>query len=413
MSEPHRPRHAELRAAAEYVAALVRRFGDDRSLQAAASLAFTTLLALVPLITVALSISSAFPVFRHATDAVQRFAIENLLPQTRGAQLISEQITLFSVKAGRLTAFGLVFLALTASLLMFTIDRALGRIFRVMRRRPTAQRVVVYWAVLTLGPVLIGASLSATTFVVAQSFGTFPQLGWLAGYVLRALAIVFTCAALTMLYLVVPYRRIQLRHALLGGVLAGLAFELAKRGFALYVQQFPTYVLIYGAFAAVPIFLLWVYASWVVVLAGATIAAMLPSYGAAGTEHRRAAGQDLADALAVLGLLARAQAGGGAIALAQLAKRASLPPDRCEQVLERCAALGWTARTERDAWLLARDSASIRLADLYRGFVLDPRPRERRAVEILARLSGPVEEHWKHVDADLGVSLKELVAQGV
>ncbi len=415
MSEPHRPpegARAALRAAADYVAAFAIRFYEDRSLQTASSLAFTTLLALVPLITVALSISTAFPVFRHATDALQGFVIENLLPQTRSARVISEQIAVFSEKAGRLTAVGLAFLAVTAVMLMYTIDMAMNRIFRVARQRPLVQRLLVYWAVLTLGPVLIGASLSATTFVVGQSFGMFPQLGRLAEHVLRTLATVLNCAALTMLYLVVPYRRVEARHALAGGLLAGLAFELAKRGFAFYVQHFPTYAVIYGAFAVVPIFLIWIYASWAVVLAGATITAMLPGYRAAGAERGRTAGQDLVDALAVLRVLAHAHESGAAIPLALLARRVNLLPYRCERVLERCAALGWTARTERDAWLLARDSASIRLADVYRAFVLDPQPREPHAAEIVARLSGPLGEHWKHVDADLAVSLKKLAAQG-
>ena len=197
MSEPHRKSQsalAALRAGTEYAAAIVRRFYEDRNLQIAASLAFTTLLALVPLVTVMLSISTAFPVFRHAMDELQRFVIDNLLPETRSARVITQQIAVFSEKAGRLTALGLAFLALTAILLMLTIDKAMNRIFRVERARPLAQRLIMYWAVLSLGPVLIGASLSATTFLVAQSFGMFPQLGWLADHVLRTLATVFTCA---------------------------------------------------------------------------------------------------------------------------------------------------------------------------------------------------------------------------
>jgi membrane protein len=414
MSEPQRLRHGAplaLRAGAEYVVAVVNRFYEDRSLQTASSLAFTTLLALVPLITVALSISTAFPVFRHATDALQRFVVDNLLPQTRSAHVISEQIAVFSQKAGKLTAVGLAFLAVTSIMLMYTIDMAMNRIFRVIRHRPLMQRLLMYWAVLTLGPVLIGASLSATTLLVGQSLGMFHQLGWLADHVLRMLATALTCAALTMLYLVVPYRRVRVSHALVGGLVAGFAFELAKRGFAFYVQKFPTYALIYGAFAAVPIFLVWIYTSWVVVLAGATITAMLPAYRAAGAERRRAAGQDLVDALGVLRELARAQESGESALLARIARSVNLLPYRCERVLQRCAALGWAARAERDAWLLTRDSGSIRLADIYRAFVLDPQPPERSAAEAMARLAGPLGRHWEHVEADLGLSLKELAAR--
>jgi membrane protein len=181
----------------------------------------------------------------------------------------------------------------------------------------------------------------------------------------------FTCAALTMLYLVVPYRRIDPRHALVGAVIAGLLFEAAKRGFALYIANFPTYTLIYGAFAAVPIFLLWLYLSWVVVLFGATLTALLPSYRGALGHIAQTPGRDLTNAVAVLRILALARRAEGALALAHIARRAKLPPERCEHVLERCAAQGWVARTDRDSWLLARDASSIALTQVVRAFAID------------------------------------------
>ena len=414
MSDPQRERavwSAELRAGGEYLVAVARRFFEDRSLQTAGSLTFTTLLALVPLLTVALALSTAFPVFEHAVAALQKFAVENLLPATGSAHAISEQIVAFTRKAGRLTALGLAFLAVTAIMLMLTIDEAMNRIFRVLRPRPLAQRLLTYWSVLTLGPVLIGASLSMSSFLVGQSLGMLPRLGWLADLVLRTLPVAFTCAAFTMLYLVVPYRRIEVRHALAGGLMASLTFELTKRGFALYILHFPTYAMIYGAFAAVPIFLVWVYVSWVVVLAGATITAMLPAYHAAKAERQRPPGADLVDALEVLGALAKAQASGEVPMLTQIAHRVRLLPYRCERVLERGVRLGWTAKTERDAWLLARDAASIRLADVYRAFVLDPEPHARVAAKAYERLAAPLSAHWKHVDADLDLNLKQFAEQ--
>jgi membrane protein len=167
----------------------------------------------------------------------------------------------------------------------------------------------------------------------------------------------------------VPYRHVRLRDALIGGVLAGIAFELAKRGFAIYLARFPTYTLIYGAFATIPIFLLWLYMSWAVVLAGGTLTAMLPAYRYA--EGKPVAGRDFVDALLVLRVLARAQKAGGPVRLRQISNQLRLMPHRCEAVLERAARLGWTARTDKDGWVLARDAALLPVAAIYKAFAFD------------------------------------------
>src|SRR5512134_1972731 len=308
------------------------RFYEERGLQTAGSLTYTTLLSLVPLFTVALAVSTAFPVFDDTVGALQEFVLENFLPDARGIDTIADQITAFTQNAGRLTAIGLGFFFVTAVMLMMTIDVSLNRLFRVQRSRPLVQQVLIYWAVLTLGPVLIGGSLSMTSFAVGASLGWL-QLGFAADVVLGVLPFIFTCAALTLLYGIVPYRAVKPRDALIGGVVAGIAFELAKRGFAVYLARFPTYTLIYGAFATIPIFLVWLYLSWAVVLAGATLTAMLPAYRLAG--GRRVPGRELAEALAVLGSLARAQSGGRVMSLRRLSKQVRVVPHRCEAVLER------------------------------------------------------------------------------
>ncbi|MGQ0547890.1 MAG: YihY family inner membrane protein [Betaproteobacteria bacterium] len=370
---------------ADFVAAVSARFTEERGLQVAASLTYTTLLSLVPLFTVALAVSTAFPAFDETVDALQLFVFENFLPDARGVDTIAEQIASFTQNAGRLTAIGIAFFAVTAVLLIRTIDEALNGIFRVQRPRPVLQRVLIYWAVLTLGPALVGGSLSATSFAVAESFGWL-QLDILADAILRVLPFAFTCVALTLLYAVVPYRRVPWRHALAGAILAGIAFELAKRGFAQYLVRFPTYTLIYGAFATIPIFLVWMYLSWVVVLAGAALTAMLPAYYI--DERKPLAGSDFVDALAVLSALAQAHADGRILTLRRLTAQLRLMPHRCEQVLERSRVLGWTARTEKDGWVLTRDPAGISVTDLFRAFVFD------------AQAAGLPEGH-------LGLSLKE------
>jgi membrane protein len=198
--------------------------------------------------------------------------------------------------------------------------------------------------------------------------------------------------ALALLYGVVPARRVELRHALIGGMVAGVCFEIAKRAFALYLQQVPTYTLIYGAFATIPIFLVWLYFSWVVVLAGAVFTAMLPAYHAK-PELEMAPGERLAEVIGALSILARAHGEGRFVSLNAMARELRTQPYRCEEVLVRAMARGWVARTEKEAWVLARDAGSIRVADLYQEFVFDS-----VAVGI--------------AEADLGLSLREYAARG-
>jgi len=257
--------------------ALAQRLREDRGFETAGSLTFTTLLALVPLIAVALALATPFPAFERAMDTLGRFASAQLLPA--GSARVTRQIAAFAEKADELTSVGLAFLVVTAVMLMHTAEEALNRIFRVRRRRHLARRLFVYAAVLTLGPALIGASLYLTSTLVVNSLG-FLDLDEYRRTVVSLLAFVFTCAALTLVYTVVPYRHVALRHAAVGGLVAGVVFELAKRGFGIYVAHFPTYTMLYGAFAIIPLFLLWLYVSWVVVLFGATLTASLPAWRA-------------------------------------------------------------------------------------------------------------------------------------
>jgi len=369
-----------LRQFGDFCVAIGRRFQEERATQTAGSLAYTSLLSLVPLLTVALATASAFPVFDNAVGALQDFLFANVLPDAPGLEAVTEQIDSFTANAGRLTAIGIIGFMVTAVMLMLTIDNALNRIFRVERRRSLLQNIFVYWAVLTLAPVLIGVSLSMTTIALTKSIGSVYLLPFF-----------FTCLALALLYGVMPARRVEVKHALLGGVVGGIGFEVAKRLFALYLQQVPTYTLIYGAFATIPIFLVWLYVSWVVVLAGAVFTAMLPAYHAK-PEQRMKPGERLAELLGALIILGRAHAVGKVISLNALAREMRTQPYRVEQVLVRAARRGWVARTERDGWLLARDPATIPLTDLYRELVFD------------AEALGVAE-------ADLGLSLQEYIAR--
>ncbi len=259
---------------AAFALALPRRLFEDRLTQAAGSLTYTTLLSIVPLLAVALALSTAFPAFDRVIDELRNYLVKNFLPEARGVHAVVGQLNNFAAGAGRLTGVGLAVLGVTAVMLMLSIDDILNRLFRVERKRSLSQRIVMYWAVLTLGPLLMGAGLSMTSALAASSFGIL-TLDELAQTALRLLPFALTWAALTALYVLVPNRHVPLMAALAGGLLAGTAFELAKRGFAVFVSGFPTYTLIYGAFAALLIFLIWVYVSWLIVLVGATFTATL------------------------------------------------------------------------------------------------------------------------------------------
>lgn len=265
------------RAFAAFLVSVARRVEEDRCFQVAGGLTFTTLLSLVPLLAVVLAVSAAFPVFDQWMEALQHFVVRNFLPES-GRRMIGRQLTEFTENAAQLTAVGIVFLGITALSLVLSVDETFNRLFRVAQQRRPAHRLFLYVMVLALAPLLIGASVSMTTWLVGESLGLIGGTQSVSAGLFRFVPYAFTCVALTLLYLLLPNRKVEWRHALAGGLFAGLAFEVAKRGFALYISYFPTYTMIYGAFAAIPIFLLWVYLSWVVVLLGATITAILPGY---------------------------------------------------------------------------------------------------------------------------------------
>src|SRR5438876_7283804 len=308
-----------LRQLGRFLAHVLKRFNEDRCLQIASSLTFTTLLALVPLVTITLGLMAAFPVFSGLGEHIHAFLHAHMLPAKAG-KVVTGYIEQFSGQAGRLTALGTVLLAVTAFLMMFTIERAFNSIWRVSRPRPVGQRILVYWATLTLGPVLIGASLSMTSYIVSVSLGLSRQIPFVGSAILGFVPFVLTCAAFTLLYYVVPNRAVRPRHALIGGLVAGLAFEIMKRSFALYIAKFPTYTLFYGAFAVIPVFLLWIYFSWVVIVIGALIAALAPDFSVLRDTAGLASRTGLGEVLAILLVLARAQQGPGLLELRKIAQ---------------------------------------------------------------------------------------------
>ena len=249
-------------------------FDQDRCARVAAALSFTTLIALVPLLTVTLSMLSLFPVFETWTLKLEEILFRQFVP-TAG-EAVRDYLLEFSDKAGQLTAVGLVFLFVSSLLLLATIEDSFNDIWRVRRGRRFFQRLLVYWALLTLGPVMIVASLSiSSAFMSVADVPDHPLLVGATAGLLRYLPFILETGAFVLFYKTIPNTDVRMVHALAGGVVAALLFELAKQAFAYYILNFPSYQVIYGALATIPIFFVWVYLSWLVLLVGAVIAAVL------------------------------------------------------------------------------------------------------------------------------------------
>jgi len=354
-----------------FVRLVIDRFDDDRCVQVAGNLTFTTLLALVPMFTIAFTMFAAFPVFEDWANAFKIFLLTTLVPEV-GGKIITVYMQQFADNAAKLTAVGLMFLAVTALLLLASIERVFNGIWRARRPRTVVQRLVIYWTAITVGPLLIGASLSLTSWLVAQSVPSVGSLEQLQEIVLRILPVFLNGAAFGLLYLMVPNRRVRVKDAFAGGVAAALMFELMKRAFALYLQMFPTYDLIYGTFATVPVFLLWMYLSWCVVLLGAVIVAVLPQWRLG--EERTSARGDTAffRALALIEVLDAARRRAAAPTAGELALSARMLEDAADTLLDAMEVKGWVRRVEPGGWVLAADLAALSLSDVYRLFAFDP-----------------------------------------
>lgn len=253
------------------VAARMRHVGLART---AASLAFTTLLGIVPLATIAFASVARFPIFQQWLDALEAFLLQHLLPQSASA-VIHTYIREFVEKAAGLTGISIAFIFVTAVLMIATVEREINLIWGIRRARPLGRRVVVYALGATVGPVLVGASVWATTWLLTASLAAVPVNDTLAEVLLKPAPLALSTLALAFMYRIVPAKPVPWRHAFIGAVAAAAAFEAAKHGFAFYLTQVPTYRVIYGALATVPLFLVWIYLCWLIVLAGAAVTATL------------------------------------------------------------------------------------------------------------------------------------------
>ncbi|TSE19240.1 YihY family inner membrane protein [Tepidimonas alkaliphilus] len=347
---------------------LRERFAQDRLAVAAGSLTFTTTISLVPLVTVALAVFALFPAFGAMEQRVQRWMVEALVPPHIARQ-VGHYLWQFASQAGKIGLGGAIVLLVTALALVLTIDRQLNDIWRVPRLRPLAQRVLVYWAVLTLAPLVLALMLSASSYALSVSRGWLPAAHQGVRWALDAAGFAALALGMAALYRYVPNAQVRLRHALVGGVFVALAFELAQQALAWYLRTVPTYSAVYGTFATVPILLVWLYLVWLIVLLGAVIVAYLPFLLAGVARRGGTPGWPFQLALELLAELQASRAGARpGLALEALARRLRVDPLHLQQPLRALQALGWVGRLsdEEGRWVLLVDLRERRLAELAR-----------------------------------------------
>jgi membrane protein len=388
-----------------------RRFDRDGGLRAAGALSYTSLLSLVPLMAIALAILAAFPVFDQIRADIQSLVFRSFVPEVGSA--VEEFVSTFVSNTGRLTGFGIAGLAVTAILLIVTIEQALNEVFRVEQQRSAFSRLLVYWTALTLGPLLVGASFSLQGYL--PDVMTLLPEG--APFLLRrVIPFLMTALAFSIMYATVPNRPIRPLDAALGGLAGAILFALLRLGFSYYIAASNAYSTVYGAVAVIPIFLLWMYLSWAIVLFGAEVAAALPEWraGGEGTPSAAAAGgqRKLGLALDALAVLWRAaQKGDPGVSRSEMLSATTANERVLQQVMEQLRETGFVVLSERKRYVLSRDLTEVTLHDLVESLQLG------LAAELQA-----CPTHWQTVVGDrldiaaqaeranLEIPLKDIVA---
>lgn len=356
------------------------RFREESLGMRASSLTFTTVLALVPFFVVALAVFTAFPIFGKLQDGLQSWLVVSLVPDSIARQVLG-YLTQFSSKASRLGMVGFTVLVVTVLALVLTIDRTLNTIWRVKRLRPLGQRVLIYWAVLTLGPLVLGASLAFSSYVMSASGGLVSALPSFLRFVLDLLEWGALTAGLAAIYHYVPNMHVKWRYAFMGGIFAATLIEVAKKGLGLYLANVPTYSMVYGTFATLPILLIWIYVAWMVVLAGAVLTAYFPSLMAGGKSTFAYPGSAFGLAVETMAALHEARhSDHKGLSTYELTRALNTDSLLLTPALETLLELDWVARihdansrsndTDEYRWLLLIDPATTALSPLLQRLLI-------------------------------------------
>jgi membrane protein len=343
---------------------LWRRFLDDRLFQAAGALAFTTAFAIVPLSMVVFGVLSAFPVYEQWSKQLSTYIFSNFVPSS--ARAVEAYLLDFSANAGKLTVFGVIVLVVSLLITLTSIEATFNRIWRVPTARPKFGRLVVYWTVMTFGALLAAASLALSARFFALSIFETESGRVLEHWLLRASPIAIEWLALAVVYRVVPHRTIDWRYAALGALLAAVLIEVVKTAVGSYLGSFGAYEKIYGTLALIPIFLGWVYFSWVAILLGASLASSLSAFRYQPASQRLPVGYEFHGLLRLIGRFDEYRRDGRGLHLDEIRRIEPVLTDAMvQQMLAQLSQIGLLARAESGEWLLARDLDGITLAELY------------------------------------------------
>jgi len=346
----------------QFLLYLMRQFVANQGILNASALTYTTLFAVVPLMTVSYAMLAAIPNFSGVGEELQHWIFTNFVPAT--GEVVQNYLADFAGQARSLTVVGIVFLVITSIMMMRNIESAFNRIWRVSEARKGLSSFLIYWAILSLGPILIGIGLGLTSYIASLSLVSSATELVGKTRVLALLPMVLSAVAFSLLYMAVPNCRVPFRSAVIGGLVVALMFETAKRSFAMFVTQFPSYELIYGAFAAVPLFLLWIFISWVIILLGAELTRALTVFQHNNMEQK---GEDLQIVLGVLHRLWQGQRNSETVADSVLLQEVDgLDQGRWDQYVQLLMSARLIRRSDQGDYLLCCDLSQLSLADFCR-----------------------------------------------
>lgn len=406
---------ARATGAAGYLRYVLSRFAADQCPQRAAALTYTTLLAMAPLVAVSFTIFSAFEAFSAVQDQVKSFIFDNFVPQV--GSVVQEHLEQFASKTRGLSIVGALFLFVTSMMLLSAISSTFNGIWRVGQKRGLVARLPTYWVILTLTPALLAASMVLSTylFALAQESGVEQYTGPLTRLAV-IVPLVVQIAALFVLYRFAPNFPVRWSDAMAGAVTAGIVLEILKKGFGLYVTTFPTYQTIYGALATIPIFLIWMYVMWNIVLWGAEMAAALPEWRS-GARRRESAQHTpsglITAAASVLALLLAAHRVGGGLRWRHLQRRTGQPAEQLRAATDALRRARYVEVSDRNVWFLARDLDAVTLADLHGDLGLSMTAAASQVGHAAwgAKLAEALRGAEQAGRAAMGMSLKSLLAE--
>jgi len=379
-----------------------RQFVENETALSASSLAYTTLLSLVPFMTVLVTIFAAFPQFGDVSSQIQDFVFSNFVP-TAG-EVVQEYINGFVDKSRNLKLSMSLFVFVTSIMMMYTMEKALNRIWDSKPSGNVIKKILIYWTVLTMGPLLVGGGLALTSYMFSYS-----GLAGIKIYLLKFLPIMASTVGFFLIYLIVPNRKVSWKSAIIGAIVAAILFEMAKRGFAWYITTFPSYQRVYGTLATIPIFLFWVYLSWNIILLGGTIAATLETSRWRGRVQDYTGNHRLLVILDVLYQLWHASKKGTTISLHEIFSHLeNVPDNELHEQLDWLEDNNIIQVNQEGDYVLLRDLDSISVGKLYTMGRFSLPTTASKNFEFFEPF---IQEIWSKIFPDMKKSVKSVFKQ--